>query len=459
MLNDFDIIEKVGKGGMGCVYHAVHKPSGRHVALKMMSNSMTCYPEYRELFSCEVETLRLMDHPSVVHIIGESFNDSAGNLYLPMEFVEGQTIETIVKGNGNPKPFSPNEAMRIMINILKAIEYVHDRGKIHRDIKPSNIMVRPDGSICVIDFGIAKDSRVGSSGKTIGIIIGTDGYMSPEQAQGYNIDSRTDIYSLGCLMFFMLTARDAVKKESNNYQTRLKILNAEMVPPSSISPGIPARLDEAYLKSVDKNMMKRFQTAREFRKCLEKICGGVTEADEAEWTVEIGKSRECDIILNNDYVSRKHLTIYGLRKSDGTYSMLVKDHSTNGVGMNGRRYHKETVTEVDYPCVSFPNICLAGRADLTVDWEKVVAILQDKGWGNADKPPSSRASDNPPAPVYVDDEELPVALKILCFLIPLAGIITSIVYYGKSNEKAKGAIFCAVSGIIFSIIITAIISH
>ena len=189
--SDNDII---GRGGMGCVYKG-RDPAGNLVAIKMMSNQVTCYPEYRALFQSEVNALRKMNHPSVVRIVGKPFQDSAGNLFLPMEYVQGKTIEQYIRQNG---PMSSNKAIEVMKMVLEAMQYVHEHGCIHRDIKPSNIMIRDDGRICIIDFGIAKDSEVGSSGKTVGRIIGTDGYMSPEQATG--------------LSTFAITNTDAIKK-------------------------------------------------------------------------------------------------------------------------------------------------------------------------------------------------------------------------------------------------------
>ena len=199
-MNDYKIIREVGKGGMGCVYEAADS-YGNKIALKMMSAKAASHPDYREMFELEVQSLKKLSHPSVVKIIGEPFSDAGGNLYLPMEFVEGRTISQMVQSNG---PIGEQEALSIFSKLLEVFSYIHSKACIHRDVKPSNIMIRPDGSVCVIDFGIAKDSKT-STGKTIGRVVGTDGYMSPEQANGYSIDTRTDIYSLGCLLHYMLS--------------------------------------------------------------------------------------------------------------------------------------------------------------------------------------------------------------------------------------------------------------
>ena len=208
----YQFIREIGSGGMGSVYEG-RSPDGKHVAIKMLRAEIAYNPEYRSMFEQEARILKQMNHPSVVKIIGDSFSDERNNLYLPMEFIEGESLSEHINKNG---PFSENEAIEIMAKILRAMEYVHQTGNAHRDIKPSNVMLKPNKEICVIDFGIAKDMKT-HTGKTIGMVIGTDGYMSPEQAGGNNIDHRTDIYSLGCLLFFLVTGRDAVTKKQDAF--------------------------------------------------------------------------------------------------------------------------------------------------------------------------------------------------------------------------------------------------
>ena len=195
-MNNYTIIREVGKGGMGSVYEA-KSPNGKRVALKMMSAKAAACPDYREMFDHEVSSLRKLSHPSIVNIVDEPFSDSNGNLYLPMEFIEGNTISQIVQ-NPAHGPYSEDEAISLFSQLLDVFTYIHRNSCIHRDVKPSNIMIRPDGSVCVIDFGIAKDSKT-STGKTIGRVVGTDGYMSPEQANGLNID---------CLLYTSPSPRD-----------------------------------------------------------------------------------------------------------------------------------------------------------------------------------------------------------------------------------------------------------
>lgn len=438
----YTIIEELGHGGMGCVYKA-QDSSGKVVALKMMSNKVTCYPEFRKLFYSEVDTLRLMNHPSVVHIVGDPYTDNAGNYYLPMEFIEGETIEQHVNRCG---AYSFDESMNLMSKILEALQYVHDRGRIHRDIKPSNIMIRPNGSICVIDFGIAKDARLGGTGQTVGQIIGTDGYMSPEQAIGLNIDLRTDIYSLGCVFYYLLTGQHAVQKGNNDYATRTNILHGSMPVPSQTNHAIPSSIDDVFLKAVDKNMTLRYQSASEFKQALEEALGSPVPR------ITVGSSGDNDIQINNQYVSRHHLVIRGLEfplTGGGTkYSIEITDKSTNGTGVDGRPLRNGSMV-IDYDgTVNLPEVLLAARAECPLNWNEAVGKLKMRGWNPV------RVVPPPPGPV---PESLNVFLGIVCFLFPLVGWILWGVWKTEHPQKASTASTIAWVGFIINIIFTIIV--
>ena len=383
----YSIICELGHGGMGCVYKAL-APNGTIVALKMMSNKVTCYPEYRDLFKSEVNTLRQMNHPSVVRIVDEPYNDNAGNYYIPMEFVEGETIEQHINKYG---AYKFDKAVKLMSKILEALQYIHERRRIHRDIKPSNIMIRPTGSICIIDFGIAKDARIGGTGHTVGRIIGTDGYMSPEQASGLNIDHRTDIYSVGCVLYFLLTGQHAIRKEKNDISTIANIINGNIPLPSQTIPSISAAIDKVFLKSVDKNMIKRYQTASEFKYALEEICGNPIPK------ITIGSSQDNDIQINNQYVSRHHLIIKGLEQplTNGLkkYSFEIIDTSTNGTGINGRPLRNGSIIIEYNTDNNLPDVLLAAHTECTLNWNEVINKLKMRGW-NVEKQQSS----TPPPP-------------------------------------------------------------
>lgn len=452
----YQCIEEIGRGGMGCVYKGID-PTGKTVAIKMMSNEVTCYPEYRALFQSEVDSLRQMNHPSVVRIVGEPFSDPSGNLYLPMEFIQGKTIEQYVHSHG---PMTPSEAISVMVKILDAMSYIHchkivDRyghvryaGCIHRDIKPSNVMMRDDKSICIIDFGIAKDSAIGSSGKTVGRIIGTDGYMSPEQAAGLNIDTRTDIYSLGCVFYYMLTGQPAIPKQESANKTIQAILSSNMPLPSHKSPGISQRIDAIFLKAVDKNMTHRWQTAEEFKRALINDDGEQDPQSTSRVpTVRVGRGANNDIVIDGQYdsVSMNHLVIRGINESSQNGSICyiqLEDISLNGSGVDGRKIHHEK-QRIEYSDThSLPQVMLAGRSDCILDWHEVVRRLKEQGWTVPAK------AEHVQAPV----EKLGIALGIACLLFPIVGWILWGVWKSEHPRKASSAAKWAWAGFLINLV-------
>lgn len=450
-MNDYKIIREVGKGGMGCVYESLDS-SNNKVALKMMSAKAAAHPDYREMFDHEVRSLRNLSHPSIVKIVGEPFSDAGGNLFLPMEFVEGKTISQIVQANG---AFNEQEALSIFIKLLDAFSYIHNKSCIHRDVKPSNIMIRPDGSICVIDFGIAKDSKT-STGKTIGRVVGTDGYMSPEQANGYNIDTRTDIYSLGCLLHYMLTGTHAIPKQSNDYDTICAILENNFPLVSEKGFTVSDKTQKAILTAVNKNMTLRFQTTEEFKAAL---------TDKAICRISVGRSN-CDITLYGEYVSSHHLDIIWEPQNEkaSSYKVTIKDHSTNGTGVNGRKIKNESYSFMINQSVkslmndpsSLPQVMIAGLASHVLEWKTVLNILFEK----MDLPTSIIDEYTGDTDVHgglvvpPKSEDITVGYGILCFVIPIAGWILGAVWKSENPIKAKSANKLAWYGFLFNLVMS-----
>lgn len=450
-MNDYKIIREVGKGGMGCVYESLDS-SNNKVALKMMSAKAAAHPDYREMFDHEVRSLRKLSHPSIVKIVGEPFSDAGGNLFLPMEFVEGKTISQIVQANG---AFNEQEALSIFIKLLDAFSYIHNKSCIHRDVKPSNVMIRPDGSICVIDFGIAKDSKT-STGKTIGRVVGTDGYMSPEQANGYNIDTRTDIYSLGCLLHYMLTGTHAIPKQSNDYDTICAILENNFPLVSEKGFTVSDKTQKAILTAVNKNMTLRFQTTEEFKAAL---------TDKAICKISVGRSN-CDITLYGEYVSSHHLDIIWEPQNEkaSSYKVTIKDHSTNGTGVNGRKIKNESYSFMINQSVkslmndpsSLPQVMIAGLASHVLEWKTVLNILFEK----MDLPTSIIDEYTGDTDVHgglvvpPKSEDITVGYGILCFVIPIAGWILGAVWKSENPIKAKSANKLAWYGFLFNLVMS-----
>lgn len=450
-MNDYQIIREVGKGGMGCVYEAADS-NGNKVALKMMSAKAASQPDYKEMFYLEMRSLWVLSHPCIVKIVGEPFSDEKGNLFLPMEFVEGKTLSQIVQSNG---PYSETEALSVFVRLLDVFAYIHSKHCIHRDVKPSNIMIRTDGSICVIDFGIAKDSKT-STGKTIGRIVGTDGYMSPEQANGFNIDTRTDIYSLGCLLHYMLTGSHAIAKQSNDYDTICTILENKFPLVADKGIAVSERTQRAILTAVDKNMTLRFQTADEFKAAL---------ADERSYKVTVGRAN-CNINLCGEYVSGHHLDIIWEPSDEkgNLYKVTIADHSTNGTGVDGRKIKNESYTfmvnksvrALMSDCSSLPQVMISGLANYTLDWREVLNVLFDK----MDLPTSVLEEEIELHEYAVNElvlpntEKITVGCAILSFFVPIAGWILGYVWKQKAPVKAKSANRLAWYGFLFNCVLT-----
>lgn len=454
-LGDYRVTGQIGNGGMGCVYAAVNQ-RGEKIALKMMSNRIAFQSEYRRIFEYEAHVLSRMNHPNVVRIAGEPFKDSSGNLYLPMDYVEGSTIEQCVQSHG---PFSEAEAVELMIKVLEAIAVVHDSGFIHRDIKPSNIMIRSDHSVCIIDFGIAKDARVNASGRTVGTIIGTDGYMSPEQAKGLNIDLRTDIYSLGCVLYYMLTGRHAVQNGADRHETTMNILREGYQSPSSVVPGITSHIDRVFLKAANKDMTKRYQSARAFARAL----GGNGEVDVGIYTpiVTVGRSSDNDIVMSDASVSRHHLTLRGRQIADAsgrnTYSIEIEDHSTCGTGVNGTFLNKGRQNLLYDGTAALPDVLLCGRADFRLDWKQVVDLLKERGWQSGQTevlPPPPP----PPSLPLPKSENIDTVIGVLCFIFPLVGFICSGIWLGAQPRKSRQAALLGFLGFVTEFTLMALVA-
>ncbi len=365
----------IGQGGMGQVLRG--KDSiGRPVAIKEILPQFVSDPEYRTRIEREITFLMQFDHPSVVRIYDHF--ELNGNLYIVMELVEGKNVEDFINERG-ALPYS--EALQYMVRLLDAMAHVHEKGIIHRDIKPGNIMIRPNGDICLLDFGVAKlDNPYGTNGVTgtqLGAIIGTDGYMSPEQAAGMTIDRRADIYALGCVMFFMLTGRHAYPTLGSDFETSYAILNKPFPRLDTYVGGIPEVVQDYLNRAVDRNMMQRYQTARAFKNDLENLLNNGTSirSRSINRNIQLTIGREnCDLLMdeNNFRISRHHATITRKAFTGGVYYVFT-DNSSNGTLIDGMVYTKGMSYNI--PRGEYPTILLAGDPSCRIDMHAVAERL------------------------------------------------------------------------------------
>ena len=265
----YRIDKPIGAGGMGEVYLAYDEKLKRRVALKILPAEYTSHDERVKRFELEARAISALNHPNIVTIY--DVGNSEGINYIATEFVEGKTLRELIGTNLKLK-----DVIGIILQVCDALATAHNARIIHRDIKPENIMVRPDGYVKILDFGLAKLSEVdlhtmkNFTRTAKGIIIGTPAYMSPEQVADDNVDHRTDLWSVGVVLYELLTGTNPFKKE-NRQATFQSILSQDPPPASSINSEIPGELDQILVKALEKDPDLSYQTASDLRADLKRV--------------------------------------------------------------------------------------------------------------------------------------------------------------------------------------------
>ena len=264
MLDDrYEIIELIGSGGMANVYKALCHRLNRYDAVKIMRDETAQNEEFRKRFRAESQAVAMLSHPNIVSVYDVSHSDDVE--YIVMELIDGITLKEYLRQKG---AIAPSEALDFTIQIAKALEHAHGKSIIHRDIKPQNIMLLKNGMIKVADFGIAElqNDIEESNGETVGSVH----YIAPEQARGAAPDARSDIYSLGIVMYEMLTGRLPYVGDTD-VEVAVKHMNTVPVSPREIVPEIPEELERICLKAMDADIDARYQTAGELLRDLEQF--------------------------------------------------------------------------------------------------------------------------------------------------------------------------------------------
>ena len=268
------IVRKLGSGGMADVYLADDKELGRQVALKLLNERHANDEQFVERFRREAQSAAGLNHPNIVSIFDRG--RAEGTYYIAMEYLDGRTLKELLVRNG-PTPIEI--AIDYTRQILSALAFAHRGGIVHRDIKPHNIVVRKDGRLKVTDFGIA---RSGASQMTeAGSIVGTAQYLSPEQARGAPVDQRSDLYSLGIVMYEMLTGKVPFTGDAP-VEIAMKHLNAVPEPPSKLRPEIPHDLDAIVMRALAKEPDLRYASAEEMDADLARVARGVAVSEKTE---------------------------------------------------------------------------------------------------------------------------------------------------------------------------------
>src|SRR6058998_4182048 len=259
----YRIVRKLGAGGMANVYLAEDQDLGRAVAIKILNDRHANDDQFVERFRREAKNAAGLSHPNIVSIYDRG--EAEGTYYIAMEYLDGRSLKELVVARG-PLPIA--DAIEFTRQVLAALRFAHRKGVVHRDIKPHNVMADADGRLKVTDFGIA---RAGVSQMTeAGSIIGTAQYLSPEQARGAAVDQRSDLYSVGVVLYELLTGTVPFTGESP-VEIAMKHLSSPAEPPSAKRADVPRDLDLVVLRALAKDQADRYQSAEEMDADLTRV--------------------------------------------------------------------------------------------------------------------------------------------------------------------------------------------
>ncbi|MBU2609538.1 MAG: protein kinase, partial [Chloroflexi bacterium] len=273
-LGAYRLVERLGQGGMATVYKAYEPALGRYVAVKVLPQFFARDPNFLKRFRREAKAVAQLSHPNIVPI--HSYGEEGGVIYIAMQFVEGGTLK-----HGRDRVFSAEEALRLLLPVTRALGYAHARGIVHRDIKPSNVLLSEGNWPVLADFGLAQMAEASAKLTGTGVGMGTPAYMSPEQGQGAKVDARTDIYSLGIMLYEMVTGEVPFHADTP-MAIVIKHLTAPMPIPRKVNPDVPKEVEELILKATAKNPDDRYPSAEEMVTAMEKTLAKLTAPNEKQ---------------------------------------------------------------------------------------------------------------------------------------------------------------------------------
>ncbi|HEX5876963.1 MAG TPA: Stk1 family PASTA domain-containing Ser/Thr kinase [Actinomycetota bacterium] len=267
LLDRYEVGRLLGAGGMAEVFEGRDRLLARRVAIKVLQTQFARDPSFLIRFKREAQAAASLSHPNIVGVYDTGTED--GTHFIVMEFVDGRTLKDVIRAEG---PLYPERAAEICADVCSALVAAHARGLIHRDIKPGNVMLTPEGKVKVMDFGIARATTSETITQTAAVV-GTAQYISPEQAQGQTVDYRSDIYSVGCCLFEMLTGTVPFTG-ATPVAIAYRHVREDPTPPRMLNPDVPAPLEAICLKAMAKLPDNRYQTAAELHDDLERFRNG-----------------------------------------------------------------------------------------------------------------------------------------------------------------------------------------
>ena len=364
-LGDTELLVRIGRGGMATVWvareHRQQPNEDRLVAVKAMLPDLAEETEFVRMFLDEVRLVRSIRHPNVVNVY--DVGEHEGVMWMSMEWVEGESLHTVIAEAGKRRAIPPEMAVRIIADAAAGLHAAHElrdengalRGVVHRDISPHNILIGTNGDVKLVDFGVARSVGRVSEATRAGQLKGKFGYMSPEQARGKAIDRRSDLFALGIVLFELTTSRRLFRGESD-IETLKLVISSRIPRPSSFDPKYPAELERIVLKALERDATLRYQTAQELESdlrsylktervvvpqggiagLLKRVVGSRIEQRRkavrgALKSLAAGVGLE---LLSNDPAftptGRERITISGVSVVSGTGASGISGHSTGG---------------------------------------------------------------------------------------------------------------------------------
>jgi predicted Ser/Thr protein kinase len=268
MIGDYEIISELGRGGMGVVYMAREESLQRNVAIKMLGNQLLNDEAVAERFMREARVVADLNHPNLVQVFRVDRHEDQP--YFVMEFVEGDSLKALIQ---RERQMQPTRALKILEEVASGLAAAHDKGVIHRDIKPENIMLTKYGGVKVVDFGIARDENADTRLTTTGMGLGTPNYLSPEVCLSQEVDQRSDIFSLGVVLFEMLTG-DTPFKSDSPFEMMTKVVEAKIPDIKALNPNVDEGVKKILAKMIAKRPKKRYQHCNELISDIEDYRAG-----------------------------------------------------------------------------------------------------------------------------------------------------------------------------------------
>ena len=264
---NYKIIQTIASGGTAVLYKAIQLSLDRVVAIKRLHQHLTTDDNFTRRFVLEARAAASLDHENIVRVI--DFGVEKDCYQMVMEFIEGESLRDVLE---RWRPINPEIALALTHQVCRGLEHAHAKGIVHRDIKPGNVMLTKTGGVKIADFGLAKLTQGSSVNTAVDTILGTPLYMSPEQAFGESVDQRSDLFSLGTMLYELLTGKQPFASE--NYMGVIQnILKKEIPGIRELNPAVPLAAEEITAKALARNREERFQSAREFRESIEQALG------------------------------------------------------------------------------------------------------------------------------------------------------------------------------------------